>query len=306
MGQLINGKWEATDEVQAHPSVHAHELGTTEFPFDESTSGRYHLFVAKSCPFAQRAEIALHLKGLAPKIGVSIAHPVQTAQGWGFEADGLAGVGNNASDAKYLHEVYSKADPNFTGRVTVPLLYDTHANRIVSKESADIVAIFAEVGTAGPDLTAHATAQQQAVPLFGEFFGGLLKVGRAEDQKSYDAAIAAFYAVVEKIEAHLAKSKFLAGDEATAVDVNTFPAFAGFEIGLGLKMLITGNRLRDYPNLDAYIRRFYQLPGVRDAVDPKQWKLSIFAEANKNKFFSPKKEHIAIATPDLDWNKPVN
>lgn len=300
MGQLINGKWEATDEVQPQPSVHAHALGSAEFPFDKSTpQGRYRLYVAKSCPFAQRAEIALHLKGLYPQIAVSVLHPVQNDEGWRFvEPD-------EATGARQLYEVYAKADPSFTGRVTVPLLYDTKTNSIVNKESADITANFAEISTHGPDLLANGEKQAAASGFFGEFLGAEFRVGQAEDQQSYDEAIAKFYAVVEKIEAHLATSKFLAGETVTKVDVLTFPAFELFEAGIGAKMLITGNRLRDYPHFDKYLRRFYQLPGVSEAIDVEQIRESAFAEVNKLKFFKAKKEHIRIAQPKLDWDVPV-
>lgn len=307
MGQLINGKWTETNEVQPNPTVHAYELGTSEFPFDEHTpAGRYHLYVAKSCPFAQRAEIALNVKKLSSKIGLSHVNPVQTPQGWGFEPHDIPGVGDQVHHLKYLHEVYSKFDPNYTGRASVPLLVDTETNRIVSKESADIVAIFSKISNEGPDLRLHPEAQEKAAPFFGQFFGGVLKVGKSQYQKSYDEAIASLYETIESIDAFLADKKFLAGDELTAVDIDTFPAFAYFEIGLALKMSITGNRLRDYPNLDAYIRRVYQVPDVGRSVNAAHWKMSMFAEINKGNFISEKKEHIVPATPTLDWNKPIN
>ncbi|WP_136658631.1 glutathione S-transferase C-terminal domain-containing protein [Nitratireductor sp. XY-223] len=262
--------------------------------------GRYHLFLAWNCPWAHRALLARHFKRLADDISVSFAAPRRTADGWVFEKDGE--FADSVFGASALHEVYARVSPAYTGRVTVPVLWDLERNVAVSNESADIVRMLDRSFDGGlrlypDDCTAEIDAWNERI--YRNVNNGVYRAGFARTQEAYDRAVAEVFETLDRIEGQLGETRYLAGDAFTEADLRLFPTLARFDVAYHYAFKCNIRRLQDYPNLWAYARAIYQMPGVAETVRFDVYKQGYFSP-------SPLRNPLGIvpAGPAIDWSAP--
>lgn len=235
-------------------------------------AGRYHIYAAWNCPWAHRTLLARIFKGLEDTIDVSIAMPRRKDQGWEFESDGAFADKLYGSSA--LHQLYRRGVEGYTGRVTVPLLWDRQTEQAVSNESADIVRMlnsaFAKVGANGLDLRPAELAE--SIDAWNErtyrgVNNGVYRAGFARSQQAYDAAVREVFETLDAIDAHLATSRYLAGDRFTEADLRLFPTLVRFDVAYHYAFKCNLRRVSDYAHLWPYARDIYQMPGVAETVD---------------------------------------
>jgi putative glutathione S-transferase len=235
-------------------------------------AGRYRLYVALICPWASRTLIARRLKGLEPLIPVTVVNPVLTAQGWQFggypgaDADPLFG-------ATYMHEIYTRADARYTGRATVPVLWDMARGVMVSNESADILRMFdtafehlapSDLRLYPADLAAEIDALNHR--LYDALNNGVYKAGFATTQAAYDEAVEGVFAMLDELEARLT-GDYLFGDRLTETDIRSFVTLIRFDAAYHGLFKTNRRRIADYPRLQAYLERILRLPGVAGTVN---------------------------------------
>lgn len=237
----------------------------------KAEAGRYRLYVALICPWASRTLIARKLKGLEDLIAVTVVNPVLTSEGWGFggypgaDADPLHGVA-------HLHQLYTHADDSYTGRATVPVLWDEATDTIVSNESADIVRMFntafADLVPGKPDLyPADLAAQIDALnaEVYDRLNNGVYKAGFASSQAAYDEAVTGVFAMLDELEERLA-GDYLFGARFTEADIRLFVTLIRFDAAYHGLFKTNRRRIADYPRLSAYMARVLHLPGVLETV----------------------------------------
>lgn len=272
--------------------------GTGGFP---AVAGRYHLYVALICPWACRTLIARRLKGLEAAISVSIVNPVTTPQGWRF--GGMAGATEDAiTGARYMHEIYTRADPHFTGRATVPVLWDIEQGGIVNNESADILRIlnsgFGDLAS-GPDLYPAALRPEidaLNATIYPRLNNGVYRAGFATTQEAYDEAFADVFAELDAVEARLAAGgPFLTGETFTEADIRLFVTLVRFDPAYNGAFKCNRRRLADYPALSAYLKRVLAIPGIRETVSIDHIKRGYYSIRAINP------QGIVPLGPDLDW-----
>ena len=235
--------------------------------------GRYHLYVSLACPWAHRTIIYRRLKGLEAIVSMSVVNAYMGAEGWTFEP-GPGVVPDEVNDAKRLHEIYTRADPGYSGRVTVPVLWDKSRNTIVSNESAEIIRMFNtafnEVGANSVDFyPAELRAEIDELNdfIYPKVNNGVYKAGFATEQAPYDEAVRSLFDALDQLEARLAARRYLAGDLITEADWRLFTTLVRFDAVYVGHFKCNLRELRDYPNLWGYLRDLYQQPGVADTVD---------------------------------------
>ncbi|MEQ8484990.1 MAG: glutathione S-transferase family protein [Pseudomonadales bacterium] len=235
--------------------------------------GRYHLYVSLACPWAHRTLILRALKGLEPHIGVSVVHWHMGEHGWTF-ADGPGVVADPLHGASHLYELYQRADPAFTGRVTVPVLWDKTREAIVNNESAEIVRMFNSafdgVGAAPGDYYPEPLRQQiDAINqrVYETLNNGVYRCGFATSQAAYDEAVYPLFETLDWLEDLLGRRRYLAGDALTEADVRLFTTLVRFDPVYHGHFKCNLRRLIDLPNLWAYTRELYQHPKIRPTVD---------------------------------------
>ena len=235
-------------------------------------AGRYRLYVALICPWASRALMARALKGLQALIPVTVVNPVLTDQGWRFgghpgaDDDPLFGAG-------HIHELYTRADPRFTGRATVPVLWDMATGRLVNNESADILRMLdtafeelvpSDLRLYPQDLAAGIDALNPR--LYDLLNNGVYKAGFATTQAAYDEAVAGVFEMLDALEDQLT-GDFLFGDRLTESDIRAFVTLIRFDAAYHGLFKTNRRAIAAYPRLSAYLRRMLALPGVRDTVN---------------------------------------
>ncbi|MGF1469201.1 MAG: glutathione S-transferase family protein [Sandaracinaceae bacterium] len=229
-------------------------------------AGRYHLYVAYACPWAHRTLIVRALKGLEDKIGVSVVHAEMLENGWEFR-DGFP---DHLYGKRFLHEIYTKAKSDFTGRVTVPVLWDKKTETVVNNESSEIIRMFNEAfGGDGPDLWPEELREEiEAIngPVYDHVNNGVYKSGFATTQEAYEEAVTALFDHLDWLEGHLEGKTWLVGDRITEADIRLFTTLVRFDPVYHFHFKCTRRRLRDYPNLWAHTRRIYAMPEVRSTV----------------------------------------
>jgi glutathionyl-hydroquinone reductase len=239
----------------------------------KAEAGRYHLYVSYACPFAHRTLLARRLIGLCEIVSASILDPDWGGpQGWVFN-DGPMATPDHVNGLATLSEVYRLANPGFTGRVTVPVLFDKEQNTIVSNESADIMRMleidFAAFGNTTVDLYPEALrAEIDALNAFigPRVNGGVYRVGFARTQEDHDAAIVDLFDALDHLERHLEGRTWLAGECLTEADLRLFATLVRFDAAYYGALNCNLRRLVDYPALWAHTRRIYQIPGVAETV----------------------------------------
>jgi putative glutathione S-transferase len=237
-------------------------------------SGRYHLYVSYACPWAHRALIFRALKGLEDHIGVSAVHPDMLSDGWEFRTDFPGATGDRLGGRDFLREVYLHVDPEMSGRVTVPVLYDTRHDTIVSNESAEIIRMFNSAFDAitGDRQDFHPADLRDGIEdvnarIYDTVNNGVYKAGFATSQAAYDAAVHPVFDTLDWLEARLSQRRYLMGDRITEADWRLFTTLVRFDSVYHLHFKCNRSRIVDYPNLWGYTRELYQWPGVRGTVN---------------------------------------
>jgi len=237
-----------------------------------ASAGRYHLYVSLACPWAHRVLIMRALKGLEQIIHVSVTHWLMGDQGWSF-AQGEGVIPDSLFNSRYLHEIYTRADASYTGRVTVPVLWDQHTQTIVNNESSEIIRMlnsaFDSVGARRGDYypqDKRAEIDALNARIYDTVNNGVYRAGFATTQTAYEQAIGPLFETLDRLESHLAQSRFLCGDGLTEADIRLFTTLVRFDSVYHGHFKCNLRRITDYPNLWAYTRDIYQVPGVAQTV----------------------------------------
>jgi glutathionyl-hydroquinone reductase len=249
----------------------------------KAEAGRYHLYVSLACPWAHRTLIVRALKGLEDKISLSVVHWLMAENGWTF-ADGPGVIPDGLNHAKFLHEIYAKADGRYTGRATVPVLWDKQRHTIVSNESSEIIRMlnsaFDGIGASQGDYyPKHLRKDIDVVNarVYDTLNNGVYKAGFATTQDAYEEAVAPLFDTLDWLERRLAGQRFLMGDELTEADIRLFTTLIRFDAVYFGHFKCNIRRIADYPNLSAYTRDIFQWPGVSDTVNLEHIKRHYYA-----------------------------
>jgi putative glutathione S-transferase len=300
MGMLVDGQWRNEDPVneigkagnfQRVDSVFRDRItadGSSGFPAE---AGRYHLYVAYTCPWAHRTQIYLGLKKLTGVISVAVAVPGLREQGWTFEDNPAFPdcTPDRVNGFRYLHQAYSASNPNYTGKVTVPTLWDKKTKRIVNNESSEIIRMLnTEFGALGADPTdfypKHLRAEIDRInaQVYANVNNGVYRCGFARSQAAYDEAYDALFATLDEIEARLGRQRYLVGNQITEADWRLFPTLARFDVAYFSLFKCNRNRIADFPNLLNYMRELYALPGVAETVKPRYYVMGYYSITRVN------------------------
>ncbi|WP_421705400.1 glutathione S-transferase family protein [Alloalcanivorax xenomutans] len=287
MGLLVDGKWQDkwydTDstggrfkrsESQFRNWVTADgEAGPSGEGGFKAESGRYHLYVSYACPWAHRALVMRAWKGLEEHIGVSVVHPLMLENGWELGMDFDGATGDPLYGLSKLYELYLKADPHYTGRVTVPVLWDKQRETIVSNESAEIIRMlnqaFDGLGARAGDYYPEALrAEIDAIndTVYNRVNNGVYKAGFATSQAAYDEAVVSLFDTLDELEQRLSRQRYLVGNTLTEADLRLWTTLVRFDAVYVTHFKCDRRRISDYPNLNGLLRELYQLPGVAETV----------------------------------------
>ncbi len=272
MGLLQDGKWvdqwynSKDGRFHRQESRFRHELGSDEFPAE---SGRYHLYVSMACPWAHRALIFRHLKGLEPHISVSSVAPLMLENGWEFSREHP----DHLYGSDFIYQLYLKAAPDYEGRVTVPLLWDKKTGQIVNNESAEIIRMFNSAFDAltgnredyyPQELRAEIDRINERV--YHSVNNGVYKAGFATEQQVYEEAVGELFESLHWLEELLGTRRYLAGGRLTEADWRLFTTLIRFDPVYHGHFKCNLQRLSDFPNLFAYMRELWQIPGIAQSV----------------------------------------
>ncbi len=240
----------------------------------KAESGRYHLYVSYACPWAHRALIFRKLKGLTDHIDVSAVHPDMLSDGWTFETDAHGATGDTLYGLPYARDIYTKADPTVSGRVTVPILWDKQRETVVSNESSEIIRMFNSAfdgltGNTRDFWPAHLRDAIEPVNtrIYDTVNNGVYRCGFATTQEAYDEAVGPLFDSLDWIEGILAENRYLMGDTLTEADWRLFTTLVRFDPVYVLHFKCNRRRIVDYPNLWAYTRELFQMDGVAETVN---------------------------------------
>jgi putative glutathione S-transferase len=269
---------------------------------DHAEAGRYHLYVALACPWSQRTVIVRHLKGLEDSVSMSLLDPYRDERGWRFTGGRFD---DPVNDFEFLRQAYQCTVPGYDDRVSVPVLWDKEAARIVSNESEDILRMFNSVfeGASGPDLypeELRAEIDEVNELVYENVNNGVYRAGFARSQAAYDEAFVRLFDALAELERRLGGSRYLVGDALTEADWRLFPTLVRFDEVYNLHFRCNGRRLIDHPNLWAYARELYQVPGIADTVAMDEIKRHYYTTHDT---LNP--NHIIPRGPlDADWMAP--
>ncbi|MEP3347294.1 MAG: glutathione S-transferase family protein [Litoreibacter sp.] len=312
MGQLVDGTWHDT----------WYDTKSTGGAFKRTTAGfrnwitpdgdfpaeadRYHLYISHACPWAHRALIFRKLKGLEDLIDVSAVHPDMLTDGWTFEKDEHGATGDQLYGLPFARDLYTKADPGVSGRVTVPILWDKHSETIVSNESSEIIRMFNSAFDAltGNTLDLWPEDQRDAIEqvnerIYNTVNNGVYKAGFATSQSAYDAAVGPLFECLDWLEDRLSDNRYLMGGGITEADWRLFTTLVRFDPVYHLHFKCNRKRIIDYPNLWAYTRELYQWDGVAETVN--------FNHIVRHYHYSHETinpNRIIPTNPTLDWQEP--
>lgn len=315
MGLLVAGKWhdqwydtsKSDGEFIREDSRFRGWIGTADAPAGRAVfpaeSGRYHLYVSLACPWAHRTLIFRGLKGLVPHIGVTVVHPHMLSNGWEFGTDGDDLYGLN-----YLYQLYLKVKPDYSGRVTVPVLWDRHEQTIVNNESSEIIRI---LNSAFDAITGD---RQDFYPgplrdnidrindkVYRNINNGVYRCGFATTQAAYERAYAALFAELDEVESLLGRQRYLAGDRLTEADWRLFTTLVRFDAVYHGHFKANRNRIEDFEHLSNYLRELYQYPGVAGTVN--------FSHIKEHYYYSHdtiNPTRIVPVGPHLNLSRPHN
>lgn len=319
MGLLVDGQWQDKwYDTEASGGRFVREdagfrnwvtadgsAGPTGVGGFKAEANRYHLYVSLACPWAHRTTIYRKLKGLEDMISLSVVHPFMGDKGWTF-AEGAGVIADPIVNASYLYEVYVAAKPNYTGRVTVPILWDKKTNTIVSNESSEIIRMlnsaFDEAGATDVNFLPKALLAE--IDTINEFVysavnNGVYKAGFATTEAAYTEAVVTLFDALDTLEARLADQRYLLGDTITEADWRLFTTLVRFDAVYVGHFKCNIRRIVDYPNLWGYLRDLYQVPGIAETVSIEHIKAHYYtSHANINP------TRIIPVGPLLDFNEP--
>lgn len=317
MGLLVDGKWhdqwydtegnggrfirqESQFRNWITPDGSAGPTGEAGF---KAEPGRYHLYVALACPWANRALIMRNLKGLEEMISVSIVNPLMAENGWTFDSEEGV-IPDPVIDANYLYEVYTHVESGYSGRVTVPVLYDLKQNKIVNNESSEIMRIlnsaFDDVGAKEGDYYPEALRpeiDEINEKVYHAVNNGVYKAGFASKQEVYQEEVLNLFAALDELEEHLEENRYLVGEQITEADWRLFTTLIRFDSVYHGHFKCNIKRITEYKNLWRYTRELYNWPGIAETVNFKHIK-DHYYRSHKN--INP--TGIVPAGPELDFS----
>lgn len=272
----------------------------------KAESGRYHLYVSLACPWAHRTLVFRAIKGLADHISVSVVHPHMLSDGWTFGTDFDGATGDTLFGFDFLREIYTKADPKISGRVTVPILWDKERGTIVSNESSEIIRMFNSAfdGITGNTDDYWPEALRDKIEAVNERVydtvnNGVYKSGFATTQDAYEEAVEPLFESLDWIEDILSRNRYLLGDALTEADWRLWTTLARFDAVYHGHFKCNRRRIVDYPNIWSYTRELYQRPGVAETLDLDHITAHYYYSHD---MINPTR--VVPIGPDLDWNAP--
>jgi putative glutathione S-transferase len=266
----------------------------------KAASGRYHLYVARACPWSQRTLIVRHLKGLEDAIGVSFANPYRDERGWAFSGGGFTDVLHGWD---FLAEAYAASDPSYHGRVTVPVLWDRETATIVNNDSGDIVRMLnsawdewseRSVDLCPSELLGEIDALNDWV--YEKLNNGVYRAGFARSQEGYDEAFEDVFDALSRLEGILAERRYLTGGRITEADWRAWVTLLRFDPVYHTHFRLNGRRVMDHPNLWGYTRELYQVPGIAETTSINEIKVHYYTTHDE---LNPKR---IIPRGPLDWD----
>lgn len=288
-GMMIEGKWQhegyEKDEegrFQRNPTTFHDRVtadGSSGYP---AVAHRYHLYVSYACPWAHRTLIMRELKGLSDAISISVVDPLMGEDGWQF-SDFSGTIPDTVNQTQYLREVYAIADSNYTGRVTVPILWDKKTSSIVNNESREIIRMFdtelGEIAQNKIDLCPQELQEKidRAIDkIYEPINNGVYKAGFAKSQSAYDEAVRELFAALDYWEDILTKQEYLCGEQLTEADICMFTTLFRFDAVYYVHFKCNLRHIWDYPNLWNYLTKIYQYPGVKETCNLEHIKLHYY------------------------------
>lgn len=302
MGMLIDGRWRNQDrprqgnsgEFIRPVSPYRSAIGGPDFPAE---AGRYHLFVNAGCPWAYRTILYRTLKHLQEVVSLSFTQPAAGPEGWTF------GAPEPVLGATHMHDVYTAADPAFTGRCTVPVLWDLERRTIVNNESADIIRMFDSVFDHLPGVRPVRYYPEPLATqidelnawIYTDINNGVYRCGFASTQRAYDQAFSTLFEALDRLDDRLATQRYLCGDRITEADWRLFPTLVRFDTAYYGQFRCNRNLLAQFEHLWPYTRDLYQQPGVAETVD---------IDAIKGIYYGSRSPGILPGGPELDYSAP--
>jgi len=286
MGRMIDGRWHAgkVTEDSADGAFKRQDAGFRDWVTADggpgpdgqqgwpAAKGRYHLYVSYACPWAHRTLIVRALKGLEEMIGVSVVDPVMLEQGWTFETE-RGGTGDPVHGADFLWQLYARARDGYTGKVTVPVLWDRERETIVSNESAEIIRMLTQAwdglgAKPGDFYPAEHRAAIDAInaDVYDRVNNGVYKAGFATTQSAYEEAVRPLFETLDRLEVLLAKQDWLVGARMTEADIRLFTTLVRFDPVYVGHFKCNIRRIVDYPALEAYLERILSDPAIAETV----------------------------------------
>lgn len=319
MGQLVEGKWQdvwydtksTKGKFVRQSAAHRHWITASGEPGPSGEGGfkaevdRYHLYVSLACPWAHRTLIFRKLKGLEEMISVSVVNADMGAEGWTFEP-GKGVIPDSVNNASRLHEIYTLADPHYSGRVTVPVLWDKKKKTIVSNESPEIIRMlnsaFDDLGAQDGDYYPEELRDEIDTlndTIYSTVNNGVYKAGFATTQAAYEQAVNALFSTLDSLEDRLSSRRYLLGSQVTEADWRLFTTLVRFDPVYVGHFKCNRHRIFDYPNLWGYVCDLYQTPGIADTVDIDHIKQHYYAS---HATINP--TGIVPIGPDIDYTVP--
>ena len=300
MGVLVEGIWREEDlpqetgaagDFKRIDSVFRDRITADGSSDYKAEAGRYHLYVAWNCPWAHRVLIYLVLKKLEHAFTVAYSIPGLREQGWTFEANPAFPdcTPDKVNGFRYLHQAYAAASPKYTGKVTVPTLWDKKTRKIVNNESSEIIRMLNSEfrGIAGDDTDYYPPQLRGEIDKVNELVytrinNGVYRCGFARSQEAYDAAYDSLFSALDEVERMLGRSRYLVGDKPTEADWRLFPTLVRFDVAYFSIFRCNRQRIADYPNLSRYLKELYRTPGIAATVKPRYYVLGYWSVKKVN------------------------
>ncbi len=314
MNMLVDGEWQ-TDVTPATNEDGEFERQETTFrdrirPDTDARfppeAGRYHLYVSYACPWAHRTLLVRALKGLEDAISVDVVDPYRDTDGWQFTPDREGCTSDSIMEADYLREIYTAADPSFTGRVTVPVLWDRERETIVNNESAEILRMLdvAMDDVATRDVDLYPDGMQDTVDrlieaIYEPINNGVYRAGFADSQSAYDDAVETLFEALDRYNERLGSQRYLAGDRLTEADICMFTTLIRFDHVYHTHFKCNVKAIHEYEHLWPYLRDLYQTPGVAETV-----RMDHITEHYYTTHPGVNPKGIIAAGPNLNFQKP--
>lgn len=271
----------------------------------KAEAGRYHLYVSLACPWAHRVLILRKLKGLESMISVSVVNPLMAEHGWTFDEDPGV-IGDPIINARYMHEIYTASDPNYSGRVTIPALWDKQQHCLVNNESGELLRMlnsaFDDIGALPGDYypsALRAEIDELNALIYPKVNNGVYQAGFATTQRAYEQAVMPLFATLDELEQRLSSHRYLTGEQLTEADWRLFTTLIRFDVVYYGHFKCNIKRIADYPNLSAYLRELYQWPGIKDIINMAHIKQHYY---RSHSTINP--TGIVPVGPELDLERP--